>query len=430
MYKKRIAKLFVTLLTIGCFSCFFSCNYINEYMKEHGMKGDMVVRMEISVPEVLRSLANPDTTDSIFVSAITMACERHEKEQTSFVDLFADELKNKGVALKSVFSEGKLKADELTDDKVVKILKKEVKQAANNSISVMKSRLDKIGVTDYVFLPENIEERITIEIHKVKDPEYVRKMIVIAANLEFWETAEFMEFGSFLNAINNMAREIEEKEQTDADTMVVDEKKRAVDSLFRDVKESQGDLLVQRSPLYEILFPTYLYGMSGLNTPSMGIAEAVDTAKVSYYIRLAKEKNIFPSYIYPTWTYRTYNENDSTVYELVALRGRKEDGKAAMSGDIIKEAKAMMDEESGYAYIGFDMTEEAALKWANLTRENIDRSIAIVLNGRVYCYPRVRAEITNGRNEIAGTFTMKEAQEIADLLNLAKYPVSVRIIED
>lgn len=483
MQNKGIVKLFSVLLTLVClFYLSFSMVtshynnkaeelYANDLDKQSGyldslagekvwlgytlkecreqelnlgldLKGGMNVVMEVSVPDVLKSLAGSQASNPNFVKAIADAKEMQKSKQADFVDLFAEAFANTGAPLNSVFSTLELKDlvdGSKTDAEVVAVLKGEVKSAVDNSFNVLRSRIDRFGVVQPNIQQLEIAGRILIEMPGIKEPERVRKLLQGSANLEFWETAELSEIIASVAAVNNMAREYvalsstQEKEETKAKEEVA---ANATDSLLAKISEQDTTAKSADAAAYAKQYP--LYAILSMNADpqgnpypgaTIGRAEAKDTAKIAKYFRMAKEKNIFPSNIYPTWTSKGIGKGEN-IFELVALQSKRRDGKAPLTGSVITEAKADFSQNSAYANVNMEMNPEGAKAWARLTRDNINRQIAIVLDGYVCSYPRVNTEITGGRSEITGNFTVEEAKDLANILKSGKMPAPARIIQE
>lgn len=419
MKKKGIIRFIYILLALGSLCCLPSCDYIEKYIEIGVKRSNMNLVVEVSVPDVLESLAGHHATDSIFSSAIAITKKKQGNDSSNFVDLFVETFKSNGhsLSLQPFFP------CVSNDDEAAKVLKEKVKYATDNTIYVLQSRLEMFDIKQFDVKAMDIDGRIAIQLRGAKDPERICRLITSSANLEFWETAPLTEFISSFTAINEMLREMKKEKESAQSEKVIDEKKKAVDSLFASA-DYNG---VEDNPLYDVFLPEISSGIYNFGTPCMGVARAKDTAEVSDYFRLAKAKNFLQSYIYPTWTLKSYEGSDT--YELVALRGKAGHAKAALGGNLIKSAEAIKNETSVYASINFEMTPEASVEWADITRNNVGNSIAIVLNDRVCCYPRVNQEITEGKCEVTGTFTLEEAEDIATLLNSSKLPAVLKIVE-
>lgn len=407
------------------------------------LKGGMNVVMEVSVPDVLKSLAGSQATNPNFVKAIADAKELQKSKQADFVDLFAEAFKTSGAQLNTVFSTFELKdkiSGSTPDDEVIKILKGEVKSAVDNSFNVLRSRIDRFGVVQPNIQQLEIAGRILIEMPGIKEPERVRKLLQGSANLEFWETANLDEIFPSVIAVNNMARDLEaltsKQEESIAKNADTTAATTAADSLLAKIANKDSSANSMAAKEYSKANP--LYAILGLSTdpqgnpyPSatIGRAEAKDTAKIAKYFKMAKEKNIFPANILPTWTSKGIGKGEN-IYELVALQSKRRDGKAPLTGSVITEARADFGQNSAYANVSMEMNPEGAKTWARLTRENLNRQVAIVLDGYVCSYPRVNSEITGGRSEITGNFTVEEAKDLANVLKSGKMPAPAKIIQE
>lgn len=409
------------------------------------LKGGMNVVMEVSVADILRSLAGPQATNPNFTRAIAEAKEMQKSKQADFVDLFVEAFKTSGAQLNTIFSTFELKdriSGSTPDEEVIGILKSEIKSAVDNSFNVLRSRIDRFGVVQPNIQQLDIAGRILIEMPGIKEPERVRKLLQGSANLEFWETAELTEIMPSVIAVNNMARDLEaftsNQEKTVAATSAEGDSvtTTATDSLL--AKITNGDStannmtteeIAKDNPLFAIFYPNADAQGNPYQGATIGRAEAKDTAKISNYFRLAKEKNIFPANILPTWTSKGTGKGEN-AYELVALQSKGRDGKAPLTGNVITDARADFAQNSAYASVSMVMSPEGAKTWARLTRENINRQVAIVLDGYVCSYPRVNSEITGGHSEITGNFSVEEAKDLANILKSGKMPAPTKIIQE
>ncbi|MCB9018362.1 MAG: protein translocase subunit SecDF [Prevotellaceae bacterium] len=417
------------------------------------LKGGMNVVMEVSVADILKSLAGNQATNETFTNAIKLAKEKQKNKQADFVDLFSESFKevDSKAKLSSIFSTFELK-DKIngnsSDEDVIKVLKEEVKSAVDNSFNVLRSRIDRFGVVQPNIQQLEIAGRILIEMPGIKEPERVRKLLQGSADLEFWETENFSDLYPNVMAVNEMAREMNElksKSQEGADdTKATAEKAEetdttatSADSLLAKLanksdtvkKDASSEDYAKSNPLFAIFMPnTDQQGHIGYGA-TMGRALVKDTAKVAEYFRLAKERHIFPANIFPKWSVKAIDKGE-TVYELVAIKSRRRDGKAPLSGSVITDAKADFGQHSAEANVSMEMNPEGAKTWARLTKENIGNQIAIVLDGYVYSYPRVNSEITGGRSEITGNFTVEEAKDLANVLKSGKMAAPAKIIQE
>lgn len=449
MQKKSITTLLFILLTLGCLSC-------DSLLKEKGQ--DMSITVQISVPEVLKSMDHTLHADTI----IAMAEEMRKSRQADFTDLFVEACKSTNHSPSLLFEEFLASAVLIDDEKAIKILKKRVKEATDSTMNILRSRLESYGVVNPklqnmdtmlkasavlfpIVNPNNhqaieidTEGLIHIEMKNVKEPEELLKLLTSPGKLEFWETTEFSEIINAVVEVNKMAKELEGSAEAEAPKE--NAPKTSMDSILEKIKEEEKPNYItpeeyaKENPLFAILNPNIRD-----RGPSIGMAEAKDTAKIMHYFNLAKEKNIFPSEIHPTWSLKAFGFSDehspSEIFDLIALKGS-----AALNGDVITKA-FVGDEESYYEVnplnrdkrksylIGIEMNDPGSIFWNQLTKKNIGKSIAIVLDGHVCSYPRVNSEIEGGNFTITGNFTEKEAKELATILKSGRLPVSVKVIQ-
>ena len=422
----------------------------NELNLGLDLKGGMNVVMEVSVADILKSLAGTQSDTESFGKAMKLAKEKQLTNQRDFVDLFAESFKeaNPGEPLASVFSTYELR-DKVnaasSDADVVKVLKDEVAAAIDNSFNVLRSRIDRFGVVQPNIQKLDIAGRILIEMPGVKEPERVRKLLQGTADLEFWETFEFGEIYNSIVAVNNMARDLSKVGNADNQEAAADTAAKAVeaaeattalDSLMATnnadttqmSKEAQD--WAKENPLFSIMQMNVdaQSGRVGAG-PLIGYVHAKDTAKVSEYFRLAKERRLLPNGLMPKWSVKSIDEAGNW-FELIAINCKKRDGKAPLTGSVITDARADFAQYSSASTVSMEMNQEGAQAWARLTKENIGKCVAIVLDGYVYSYPRVNDEITGGRSEISGRFDVQEAKDLANVLKSGKMPAPAHIVQE
>ncbi len=421
------------------------------------LKGGMNVILEIDVAEVLKSLSN-NNSDPNFNKALALAKERHTKTQKDFVTVFSEEYRklDQGARLSAIFSTFELKekiTPQSTDAQVEAVLREEMKSAIDNSFNVLRTRIDRFGVVaPNIQQLESQDGRILVELPGIKEPERVRKLLQGSANLEFWETYELAEIYQPLVAANNIIRDLKKTEgvsdttETVAAELVAEKK----DTLATDTSALKNDLLAELSkekassadslqnlteeewmknnPLFAVLRP-HQNGNQVAPGPAVGLALAKDTATVNAYLSMRQVRELFPRNISFKWTVKAIDDKD-LFYDLIAIKTNR-DGKAPLEGDVVIDAK---DEFSQYrgsaAEVSMSMNAEGSKKWARLTKDNIGRCIAIVLDNSVYSYPRVNDEIKGGRSNITGNFTPEEAKDLANVLKSGKMSAPSRIIQE
>ncbi len=413
------------------------------------LKGGMNVTMEVSVPEILNALSGYNTSEN-FTKAMAAAKEKQKNSQTDFVTLFVESYKEQdpNAQLASVFSTFEFK-DKVTlnstNAEVEKVLREEVDGAINNSFNVLRTRIDRFGVVQPNIQKLDQPGRILIELPGVKEPERVRKLLQGTANLEFWETYECAEVLPWLNQIdaewarlNAAETEVVEEKPEEVQAQEAVEATNAVDSLVANLDVPQADSLADNSanleaykkahPLFYILNPSVNQAGQAYRGPVIGTVHYTDTAKVNEMLHSAIAQQVLPRTLRFYWTVKAIDEAGA-LYQLIALKAQR-DGRASLEGDVITDANADFSQMSAYANVSMEMNAEGAKAWARITKENVGKSIAIVLDGFVYSFPTVQNEIQGGRSQITGNFTVEEAKDLANTLKSGKMPAPARIIQE
>ena len=414
------------------------------------LKGGMNVTMEVSVPDILRALSGYNTTEN-FNAAMAAAQEKQKSSGADFVTLFIESYKeiDPEAQLASVFSTFELK-DKIslnsTNDEVEKVIREEVDGAINNSFMVLRTRIDRFGVVQ-----PNIQKlaqagRILIELPGIKEPERVRKLLQGSANLEFWETYDFSELLPQFAQINNeyakMANANEAAEAEQVEAKEVKDEVKSDDDLAALVDAAAGDSAAaaeaeqaaavenykKNNPLFAILNPSINQAGQAYRGPVVGTVHYTDTARVNAMLNSPIAKQVLPRDLRLYWTVKALDEAGS-LYQLVALKAQR-DGRASLEGDVITDARADFSQLSAYANVSMSMNAEGAKAWQRITKDNIGKSIAIVLDGFVYSFPTVQNEIAGGNSQITGNFTVEEAKDLANTLKSGKMPAPARIIQE
>lgn len=411
------------------------------------LKGGMNVTMEVSVPDIIRVLSGNNTSEN-FTKAMALAQQKQKSSGTDFVTLFIESFKevDPDAQLASVFSTFELK-DKVnfnsTNDEVEKVIRAEVEGAVDNSFKVLRTRIDRFGVVQPNIQKLSQPGRILIELPGVKEPERVRKLLQGSANLEFWETYDLAEIlpqlvqinseYAQLNAATEAATEtVAEKVETKAENTDDDDLAELVDGLQNDSNEvSQEEQLAQykkQNPLFAVLNPAVNQAGQAYRGPVVGMVHYTDTAAVSAILNSQIAKQILPRDLRLCWTVKAIDDAGS-VYQLVALKAQR-DGRSSLEGDVITDARADFSQTSAYANVSMSMNAEGTKAWQRITKDNIGKSIAIVLDGFVYSFPTVQNEIAGGSSQITGNFTVEEAKDLANTLNSGKMPAPARIIQE
>ena len=415
------------------------------------LKGGMNVTMEVSVPDILRALSGYNTSET-FNNAIASAQEKQKKSGSDFLSLFFESFYeiDPNAQLASVFSTFELK-DKVTlnstNSEVEKVIREEVDGAINNSFKVLRTRIDRFGVVQPNIQKLSQTGRILIELPGIKDPERVRKLLQGSANLEFWETydlaeilpqlvqinAEVAKVNATTEAVNVPAEEAKEEVKAEANADDIDalvDNIAAKDSAAEAEADQEAALeqYKKQNPLFAVLNPSVNQAGQAYRGPVVGTVHYTDTAKVMAMLNSSMAKSILPRELRLCWTVKAIDDAE-TFYQLVALKAQT-NGRPSLEGDVITDARADFGQTSAYANVSMSMNAEGARDWQRITRDNIGKSIAIVLDGYVYSFPTVQNEIANGNSQITGNFTVEEAKDLANTLQSGKMPAPARIIQE
>ena len=421
------------------------------------LKCGMNVVLELNVADVIRSLSN-NNQDENFNKALDLAYENQATSQKDFIDLFAEEYKklDNGARLSAIFSTFELK-DKITpqssDAQVIAVLKEELKSAIDNSFNVLRTRIDRFGVVSPNIQRLETAGRILVELPGVKEPERVRKLLQGSANLEFWETYNLPEIYQQLVAADNMLATILKSDDTAAvgsDTTAIEATEEVVadnaaaettndaDSLLAKIGEDKPEAQAAKSmeefakqhPLFAVLQINQYNGQLAPG-PVVGIADKKDIAKINEYLNMKQVKDILPRNLSLKWGVKAIDEKEQYFY-LYAIKMTNRDGTPALGGDVVTDANADFVQQAGRSeqQVSMTMNAEGAKAWARLTKENIGKAVAIVLDDMVYSAPNVQVEITGGRSQITGHFTPEEAKDLANVLKSGKMAASVHIVQE
>jgi SecD/SecF fusion protein len=432
------------------------------------LKGGMNVILEVSVPDIIKALSNY-SKDTTFLKALKLAEEYQKSSSEDFVTLFGKAFEEiaPGARLAAIFNTMELK-DKIdfnsTNEDVLKVLHKEVQDAIDNSFLVLSNRIDRFGVVQPTIQRLSTQGRIMIELPGVKDPSRVRKLLQETANLEFWETYENSEVGPYFVKANELLRQIlsAQKEQKDSltaaktpatqaaanekagqeknTTTTESDSVSASDSLLKllesdtsaTAKEQQSfEAFKKENPLFAVLRPNTTRDGKYVPGSVVGYAVARDTAIVNKYLNMKQVRALFPRNLIFRWHFKPYKyAPGQNLFELHALKVTTRDGRAPLTGEVITSAREEFDQNTGQARVTMSMNAEGSKVWARLTRENVGRAIAIVLDNYVYSAPRVNSEIKGGNSEITGDFTIDEAKDLANMLKSGKMPAPAKIIQE
>ncbi|MBP9958963.1 MAG: protein translocase subunit SecDF, partial [Tidjanibacter sp.] len=403
--------------------------------------------------------------DPIFNAALSQARSEQKNSAEDFITLFsrayADLSGNAPLAL--IFNTQELRekiTPTSTNEQVIRVLREEAESAIDNSFNVLRSRIDRFGVTQPNIQKIGASGRILVELPGVKEPERVRKLLQGTASLEFWLTYNNTEIFPMLEQANAVVKELQkasdaaaagEEQQALQDTEVVDVTE-ITDGQVTEVavseESAEQDLLAELEnrpdaaamtgadeavmdefPLFAKLSPALSETGQIMNGPVIGYAKSYDTAAVNSMLNTPQVRMLLPRDVKLMWGVKPIDPAETT-YELYAIKANTRDGKAPLDGSAVADAKGDFAEQGSAAEVSMTMTPTGAKTWARMTADNIGEFIAIVLDGYVYSAPRVNSEIPNGRSSISGQFTIQEAKDLANVLKSGKLPAPARITQE
>lgn len=400
------------------------------------LKGGMNVILEVSVPDVVKTLAD-NKPDEAFNKAVAEAAKQQVTSQDDFITLFIREYKKLAPEgkLAELFATQQLKdkvTTRSTDAEVEAVLREEVKAAVENSYNVLRTRIDRFGVAQpNIQTLEGRMGRIMVELPGIKEPERVRKLLQGSANLEFWETYEAKDITPVLASADSRARAILASETVSSDSVAVKEEAAvsAKDSLAAALKgEAPAEAGEQNRKNYPLLSVLQL-NQSGVGA-IVGYADYKDTADINRILNMKEVKEVLPRDLKLMWGVRA-SDMDKTgrIFELYAIKSTQRNGRAPLEGDVITDARDSYDQYNRPC-VTMAMNTEGARRWAQLTKQNTGREIAIVLDGYVYSAPRSNGEIAGGNSEITGSFTPEQTKDLANVLKSGKMPAPARIVQE
>jgi SecD/SecF fusion protein len=418
------------------------------------LKGGMNVILEVSVPDVIDVLAD-HKQDAAYRKSMEEAKKEEETSQDDFISLFVKYWKQnaQGRPMAAIFATQQMKgkvSTSSTDAEVESALRAEVQSAVDNSFNVVRNRIDKFGVVQpNIQKLEGQSGRIMVEMPGVKEPERVRKLLQGSANLEFWETYNSQEITPLFAQLNQRFASHGDlgTDTVAVDTTTVAEVAEAAEAVADTAKAAASDLAAKLSkkdakaddakaqaeakkqnPLFAVFQPT-----QGNTLAVVGYALARDTADVNKVIYSDIARQILPSDLKLLWGAKPAdfgsNEAHADVYELYALKITEANGRAPLEGDVIVSASDGFD-QMGHPDVSMQMNSDGARRWAQLTKQNVGKAVAIVLDDAVYSAPRVNQEIDGGNSQITGNFTIEDTKDLANTLNSGKMPAPTRIVQE
>jgi SecD/SecF fusion protein len=429
------------------------------------LQGGMNVTLEVSVADLIRELANNSTHPS-FVAALDRAREMQRSSQEDFVSLFGRAFSE--IDPQTMLSDPaifgtrdlaeRISPNSSTNQEVLNIIREEAEDAFERSFNILRTRIDKFGVAQPNIQRLGATGRILVELPGVDEKDRVRRLLQGTAKLEFWETHDNRDIYPALESANEVLKDIvgspskaqtEEAQSTQEDATAQNdtvinpqtpEEETLMDKLAQDPATSLDSLSADESfedfaaknPLFAVLRPSVFQEGGNFfpgQGPVIGYVAVKDTSKVNYYLNMPRVKALFPARTRFLWTVKPYDPEGKFV-QLVAVNVTTREGIAPLEGDVITDARQTFGQFGATPEISMTMNPEGARKWRALTRDNVGKSIAIVLDDYVYSFPTVQGEIAGGHSSITGNFTINEAKDLANVLKAGKLPAPARIVEE
>lgn len=413
------------------------------------LKGGMNVVLEISVPDVVDMLAD-HKTEPAFVKSMNEARQQLEAGKSDFISLFIDAYhKNApGHNLAEVFATQQLQgkvSPTSSDSEVEKVLRSEVSSAIDNSFNVVRTRIDQFGVVQpNIQRIQGAEGRIMVEMPGIKEPERMRKLLQGSANLEFWETYNAEEIIPYLQQLDQRLASGEQETASKKDTAAAEQKaeqaapaKKQAAPKFKlnngkkadNIKATPESELEQAKKQHPLLAFLQTTGSGSLSL--VGYASARDTAAINKAIYGQVAKQVLPTDLRLMWSAKpTDNIQAKNIYELHALKVTTTNGRAPLEGDVITDASDQFNHVTGAPEVSMSMNSEGARRWSELTKANIGKAIAIVLDGVVYTSPRILSQIDGGQSSITGNFTIEDTKDLANTLKSGRMPAPAHIVQE
>jgi SecD/SecF fusion protein len=418
------------------------------------LKGGMNVILEVSVEDILKALSNYNTDKTFNTALVRARAMQSQNPQSDYLTLFGRAFQeiDPNAKLASIFGTVEMR-DRInfnsTNDQVIGVLDDEVSAAIGNAFNILRTRIDRFGVVQPNITQLATKGRILIELPGQTNPQRVRELLQGTANLEFWETYENSEIIGYLIQANELLREIRANTATSSGTTTLTSDQVPAAAPQDTVKGTKGllDLIGEdtstaavadtrdafnlQNPLFGLLNPRVTNEGQPLGTSMVGLALFRDTARVNNMLKMNQVRALFPRDVRFLWSQNPYKyDPTNTLYELHAIKVTTRDGRAPLDGDVITGARTSSGVTGTEVEVNMTMNAEGAKTWARMTRENIGRSIAVVLDGYVRSFPVVQNEISGGSTEITGDFTIEEADDLSNILKSGKLPAPARILSD
>ena len=398
------------------------------------LKGGMNVMLQVQLEDLIKALAG-DNQSPEFLQALSLAKSRSVNSQSDLITLFGEAWSevSGGQRLAQVFGTYEMRdriRPESSDAEVLSVIREESESAVSNSFNVLRNRIDRFGVTQPSIQKIGNTGRILLELPGVKEPERVRKRLQGTASLEFWTTFDNTEIFPYLEQANALLGQLNSDAEAEEQTAAEAEQGDVVSQELAAQSSEDENLEAYRrnNPLFAVLQPVQTRG-----TACVGYANGADTARVNRILASPEIADLFPAELRLLWSVKpaSYLQADN-YYELIAIKATSRDGKAPLDGSSVTDARVVYESQrgNGEPSVSMTMNAEGANTWARITKENIGKQVAIVLDGTVYSYPTVQSEITGGSSSITGNFSVEEATDLTNVLKSGKLPAPATIVQE
>jgi len=403
---------------------------------------DMNVTLEMSAADVLTILSD-NCTDSIFLAALGRAGELHKNTESDFISLFGESFRevDPNARMAAIFATIELKdriSFNSTNEEVLEVIRNEANNAYKQSVEVLRKRLRGYGIPEKSTVIEVEGNKIHLKLAGVENPERIKELMTESCNLGFWETYENEEILSYLVRVNDFLKTSQPgvpEKPAEKEPVKAEGEQSLLDIVSDDISDNSDSLALDKfirdNPLFGMLRPNVNSDGQPMQGSLAGFASLKDTSWINNCLEMPEVIAIFPRDIKFIWSRDPYRYDESqTYYELHAIKITTRDGQPPVDGSVITSAEAATGSGDSDIRIQFAMNAEGAKIWQRMTRDNIDRNIAVVINGYVISSPRVMSEISGGKTEISGNFTIEEASDLANIFNAGELPVNLKIIQE
>ncbi len=431
--KNRISLFLLSIAIAGIIGC-------SDAPRKADINNDggMSFILEASIADIIRSRCS-DKNDTAINIALINAAKIKITSEKSFAEIFTAEMykNDAGNSLTSRFKFEGLKENPSSAD-LLKFIQHQTDETMEKLKQILLKRVDKFGIENPVIQRVGNEGRLMVQLPGMKQSLRLHELLLASANLEFWETYENKDVYPFLATVNTRLKEILSKDDKidEADkTIETDSTMSLTEQMakIKSVKNNSLKALKKENPLFAVFSPSIENDGSGKNAlrngPVIGFAAISDTAVINSYLNKPEIRSVLQRQLKFLWSFKPVDKEGTTL-QLIAVRDKNEDGKGSLSGDIITEAHKTVFKKNPTPYVSIKMTSEASFTWERLTKDNIGKSIAIVIGDKVYSFPTIQGEIKGGTSSISGNFTVEETDDFVNLLNAGSLPVKLSIIQE